>query len=207
MSSYTAPTQRGPADTGRPPGQPPEGLARLGSLWWMSVVAGVLLVLWGLLVLTLRPAAVTSLAVLAGISFILGGVIQLVVSARVDELRWLFWIGGGLAIAAGIVTFVWPGKTLYVIAVFVAWYLTLGGIFSIVAAFVGPKHDWWWLGIVWGVLEMALGVWAIGSPLRQVLLLVNLIGFGMVFYGISEIVAGFALKSALRRVEAVGERV
>jgi uncharacterized membrane protein HdeD (DUF308 family) len=46
-----------------------------------------------------------------------------------------------------------------------------------------------------GLLQFVLGVWAIGSPGRELLLLVNLVGVSMVFYGMSEIFAAFALRA------------
>ena len=96
---------------------------------------------------------------------------------------------------AGIITFVWPNQTVLVVAVFVAWYLVFAGIFSIIGAFVGPKREWWWIGIIVGLLEFLLGVWAIGSPGRELLLLINLIGVWLIFYGVGEIFTAFALRS------------
>ena len=170
--------------------------------WWLSVVAGVIWVLWGMFVLTYKPGALTSLAVLIGISFIIGAIDLLIVSSQVREWRWLWVVGGVVGILAGIIVFFQPGHSLYVIAVFVAWYLAIAGVFTIIGAFVGGRHDWWWMGLVLGILEVVLGVWAIGSPTRQILLLVNLIAFGMLFFGINEIFAGFAIRSRVKQAEA-----
>ena len=163
--------------------------------WWVSVAAGVVWILWGMFVLSYKPGALASLAVLIGISFILGAIDLFILSAHVRDWKWLWVLGGVLGIVAGIVVFFSPGDSLYVIAVFVAWYLAIAGIFTLIGAFTGPKGDWWWLGIVLGVLEIGLGVWAIGSPTRQILLLVNLMGFGMLFFGINQIVRGFTIRS------------
>lgn len=164
-------------------------------LWWLFVVTGIIWTLWGLMILSLRPSSIASVAVLAGVTFIFGGVGQILLARRVTEWRWLFYVAGALGILAGIMAFVWPGKTLLVLAIFVAWYLVVSGIFTVVGAFVGPKYGGWWLAIILGVLEFLLGAWAIGSPGRELLLLINLVGFYMLFYGISEIFAGFALRS------------
>jgi len=179
-----------------------EYLRAVKPLWWLSVAAGVLWVLWGLFVLSYKPGALASLAVLIGISFILGGVNLIVMSRRVHEWNWLFVLAGVLAIIAGIVVFFQPGHSFYVLGVFVAWYLAISGIFTIVATFVGGRHDWWWLGLILGLLEIALGVWAIGSPARQILLLVNLIAIGMLFFGINEIFAGFSIRKRLKELDA-----
>jgi len=175
-------------------------LHEIARLWWIGLVAGIIAVLYGLFVLSLRPNALSSLAILAGITFIFGGLTQFLAARRVESWQWLFYVGGVLAIAAGIAAFVWPDRTLYVMAVFLAWYLVLGGILTVIDAFLGPKYDWWWLRILLGALLFILGAWAIGSPMREVLLFVNLIGFYLLIYGFTEIFAAFALRSAGKTV-------
>jgi uncharacterized membrane protein HdeD (DUF308 family) len=176
---------------------------RLGP-WWLCLVLGIAWVLYGMLVLSLRPGSVYSVVLLAGFAFIFGGISQFVIAQRVDSWQWLFYVGGVLGILAGIMAFAWPAATLRVLAVFVAWYLAIGGIFSIVAAFAGPKRDWWWLGLVTGVLMFMLGIWAIGSPLRELLLFINLVGIYMVFFGVSEIFAAFSLRSEKQATGTTG---
>jgi uncharacterized membrane protein HdeD (DUF308 family) len=171
-------------------------------MWGLYLVAGVLWVLYGMLVLSLRPAAVTSLALLAGIAFILGGISQIFHATRVE--RWpLLWVATGvLGIAAGIVAILWPGPTLMVLAMFVAWYLVFSGVFSMIASFMSHRRRMWWVPLLIGALEIVLGVWAIGSPGRELLLLVNLVGFGMVLYGVTEIFAAFNVRRLPEMLEA-----
>lgn len=170
-------------------------LREIGGIWWLTLILGIVWTLYGMFVLSLRPATIWSLAILIGVAFIFGGVAQLMVAGRVDSWKWLFYVSAVLSIIAGIVAFAWPGMTLYVLAVFLAWYLVIGGIFSVIAAFVGPKRDWWWVSIVLGVLEFVLGVWAISSPGRELLLFINIVGIWLVFYGVAEIFHAFALRS------------
>jgi uncharacterized membrane protein HdeD (DUF308 family) len=172
---------------------------RIWGPWWLSLILGIAWVLYGMLVLSMRPGSVYSVVLLAGFAFIFGGISQFVIAQRVDSWQWLFYVGGVLGILAGIMAFAWPASTLRVLAIFVAWYLAIGGIFSIVAAFAGPKRDWWWLGLVTGVLMFILGMWAIGSPGRELLLFINLVGIYMVFFGVSEIFAAFSLRSEQQR--------
>ncbi|MET9018949.1 HdeD family acid-resistance protein [Actinopolymorpha sp. NPDC004070] len=174
----------------------------VSKLWWLYLAAGVVWTLYGMLILSLRPAALVSLAILAGIAFILGGISQFMQASRADSWRWLWIVGGILGIAAGIVAFVWPGPTLFVLSVFVAWYLVISGIFTIVASLASVRRNLWWVGLIIGALEIVLGMWAISSPGREVLLLVNLIGIGMILYGVTEIFAAFSVR---KLPELVGE--
>jgi uncharacterized membrane protein HdeD (DUF308 family) len=164
--------------------------------WWLALVFGIIMVLYGMFILSLRPSTLLSLAILAGFAFIAGGIQQFMVAGRVKDWKWLFYVGGVLGIIAGIVAFAWPGRTLLVLSVLMSWYLVIGGIFSIFSAFADTKRAWWWTGLLLGILEVVLGLWAIGSPLRQLLLLVNLAGVWMVFVGFAEIFAAFAIKGA-----------
>lgn len=164
-------------------------------LWWLTLISGIIGVLFGMFMLSLRPTTILAAAVLIGIAFIFGGVGQIILAGRVSDWKWLFYVGGVLGVIAGIITFAWPNQTVLVVAVFVAWYLAFVGIFSLIGAFMGPKRDWWWIGIIVGLLEFLLGVWAIGSPGRELLLLINLIGIWLIFYGVGEIFTAFALRS------------
>lgn len=166
----------------------------VSKLWWLYLAVGILWTLYGMLVLSLRPAAVTSLAILVGIAFVLGGISQFMHASRADSWRWLWIVGGVLGIAAGVATFVWPGKTLFVLSVFVAWYLVLSGIFTLIASLASMHLRMWWAGLILGALEIVLGMWAISSPGREVLLLVNLVGIGMILYGVTEIFAAFSVR-------------
>lgn len=180
------------------------GMSRLlRPVWWVGLLVGVVFVIYGLMVLSLRPTSVLSLAILAGVSFILGGIEQFVLAGRVSEWKWLFYIGGALAIVAGVVAMVWPDVTLFVVAVFVAWYLVIGGVFTVIGALVGHKHDFWWAAIVLGILQFILGLWAIGSPGREVLLLVNLVGFYLVIAGFAEVLLSLAIRKVSKEADAL----
>jgi uncharacterized membrane protein HdeD (DUF308 family) len=132
------------------------------------VVFGLLTVVYGLLVMSLRPAALASVAVLAGIALIVGGVVQLGLAAEVEKgWRWLAYVGGLVGVAAGIAAFVWPALTLFVLALVTAWSLVINGVVRIVDSVAGRARELWWLGLLAGVLELGLGLWAIGSPGRE----------------------------------------
>ena len=118
-----------------------------------------------------------------------------------QEWRWLFIVAGLLGVAAGIVTFVWPDITLYVVSILVAWYLIVFGVLHLVGALAGAKVDYWWTQLLLGVAELVLGVWAVRSWQRSLLTLVTLVGVWAIFYGVSEIFAAFSLRQAGKRVE------
>jgi len=106
-----------------------------------------------------------------------------------------------VALAAGILTFVWPGITLYVVAILLAWYLIIFGLLHLISALAGPKVSYWWTQLLLGVAELILGVWAVRSWQWSLLTLLTMVGVWAIFYGVAEIFAAFSIRQAGRRAE------
>jgi len=177
------------------------GVRDLSAVWWWFLGLGVAWTLFGTYVLSYRVGSLAAVVALVGVAFLFGGVSQLVVATRVQSWRWLFIVAGILGVAAGILTFVWPAITLYVVALLVAWYLIVFGIIHLVGALAGPKVRYWWTQLVLGAAELALGVWAVRSWQRSLLTLVTLVGVWAIFHGVAEIFAAFSVREGGRRAE------
>ena len=95
--------------------------------WWWLLALGALWIWFGMFVLSYQVGSLVAVAAFVGVAFLFGGITQLVVASRVRTMRWLSIVGGILGVAAGVVTFVWPGITLYVVSILVAWYLIAFG--------------------------------------------------------------------------------
>jgi uncharacterized membrane protein HdeD (DUF308 family) len=160
--------------------------------WWLFLVGGILWLLLGFFILSLRPGSITAVAILIAVAFWLGALTQFALAAVVTGgWRVLCVVLGVLAIGAGIAAIAWPGPTLVVLSVFVAWYLLIRGIFDCVIALSHTHLHGWWIGLVGGVIGIGLGAWAIGNPDRSVLLLVSIIGIWAIFKGAADLVASF----------------
>jgi uncharacterized membrane protein HdeD (DUF308 family) len=177
------------------------GVRDLSAVWWWFLILGVVWTLFGMYVLSYRVGSLAAVAALVGVSFLFGGLTQLAVAGRVQDWRWLFVVAGVLGVAAGVITFVWPDVTLYVVSILVAWYLIVFGVLHVVNALAGPKVDYWWTQLLLGAAELVLGVWAVRSWQRSLVTLVTLVGVWAIFLGVSEIFAGFSLREAGRRVQ------
>ena len=174
--------------------------------WWWFLLLGTLWTLFGMFVLSYRVGSVTAVAAFVGAAFLFGGMTQTALSTLVpDSWRWLYIIVGILALIAGVITFVWPAITLFVVSIFLAWYLIVFGIMHFIKALAGPKVTWWWTDLLLGIAEFVLGVWAARSWERSLLTLVTLVGVWAIFHGVSQIVGAFTLRDAGKRAErAVG---
>jgi uncharacterized membrane protein HdeD (DUF308 family) len=174
------------------------------AFWWWFLLLGILWTLFGMFVLSYRVGSVAAVAAFVGAAFLFGGVTQLALATWIPGgWRWLFIVVGVLALVAGIMAFVWPSITLYVVAIFLAWYLIIFGIMHFINALAGPKLGWWWTELLLGIAEFVLGVWAVRSYQRSLLTLVTLVGVWAIFHGVSQIFGAFALREAGKRAERV----
>jgi uncharacterized membrane protein HdeD (DUF308 family) len=171
------------------------------SNWWMFLIAGILWLFFGFLVLSLRPASIAALVILIAIGFWLGALTQfLLATVTTGGWRVLTIIGGVLAIAAGIAALVWPEPTLVVVSVFGAWYLLVRGAFDVGISLSHTHVRGWWMGLIAGIIAIALGAWAIGNPDRSVLLFVTIVGIWAIFKGVTDLMAAFAFRDVKKEL-------
>ena len=178
-----------------------EGAKDASAAWWWLAALGALWIWFGMFVLSFKVGSLVAVASFIGTAFVFGGITQLVVASRVPTMRWLSIVGGMLGVAAGILTFVWPDITLYVVSILTACYLIVLGTMHIFSALAGPTLSWWWTGLLLGISELVLGVWAARSWERSLVTLVTLVGVWAICRGVSEIFAGFTLRQVGQQVD------
>lgn len=178
-----------------------DGARDASATWPWLVVLGTLWIWFGAFMLSYRVDTLVAAATFVGLTFLFGGITQIVVASREPTLRWLSLVGGTLGVAAGIGTFVWPDITLYAVSILVAWYLIVFGIIHLVTSLAGPKVPWWWTGLLLGISELVLGVWAARSWERSLLTLVTLVGVWAICRGVNEIFAGFTLRQVGKQAD------
>jgi len=172
--------------------------------WGWLLALGAVWIWFGMFVLSYNVASLVAVATFVGVAFLFGGITQLVLASREPTMRWLSIVGGILGIAAGIGTFLWPDITLYVVSILVACYLITFGTIHIITALAGPKPPWWWTGLLLGISELVLGVWAARSWEHSLVTLVTLVGVWAICRGVNEIFAGFTLREAGKQADLVG---
>jgi uncharacterized membrane protein HdeD (DUF308 family) len=178
-----------------------EGGRELSGYWGWFLILGIVWTGFGTYVLSYRVGSLSAVAALVGVAFLFGGITQLVVASRVQSWRWLYILSGIMGVAAGIGTFFWPDITLYVVSILVAWYLVFFGIIHVIDALASPKLAWWWTGLLLGIGELILGVWAVRSWERSLVTLITLVGVWAIVYGVNEIFAAFTLREAGKQAE------
>ena len=177
-------------------------IAVLAQNWWAIGIRGVLGILFGLIALFLPGATMLSLVLLfAAYAFVDGvfGIVSAVRAAREHE-RWGYLLLEGLVnIAAAAVAVLWPGLTVVVFVLLVAFWAIFTGILELAAAFRLSIDDGrWWL-VFGGGLSVIYGVLLIVAPIIGAVVLTWWIGAYALVFGVSLVMLAFGLRNRLAK--------
>lgn len=109
---------------------------------------------------------------------------------------WAVLARGLLAIAFGVLIFVWPTISLLTLILVYGAYAVVDGIFALIAAFRSHGQGRWSLILI-GVVALAAGGVALAWPGVTALVLVLIIGWSAIFRGLFEIVAAIRLRKTI----------
>lgn len=172
------------------------------SAWWLLLITGTLWILFGLFLLSFDYRTVWGIAVFAGIGFLAGGTLDLIMAFTTKKYRWTHVIFGLIGIVAGIMALAWPGATYLVLARLFAWFLFIGGLVSTIMAIATHKeNDMWLLQLFVGILSFAVGIWAVRSVTDSLILLALWAGIGALCRGLSDLFVGFGLHGVKKEME------
>jgi uncharacterized membrane protein HdeD (DUF308 family) len=171
--------------------------SELASSWWVFLCGGIAWLVIAAVVLRLNIASVATVGILLGAIFLLSAIEEFTIASFRDGWRFLRVILGILFLGGSIWSFVAPFAAFWALAAALGLLLIIKGAFDITYGAVAQSfNSLWWLSLVTGVLEIALGFWASQQyiPARAVLLLLW-IGFYAIFRGIGDIVLAFEVRS------------
>lgn len=169
--------------------------AKLASrYWWVLLAAGIVGVIFGLIMLFNVAGGLRLLAFLAGFYLLFTGAIELVNSAS-SKPRWLAIVAGLLAIVGGIIAIAYPGLTLAALAVIVGASFVAWGVVKALAALSARADGWGW-SAAGGALLAVVGIVTIAYPKATIFVISVLIGINALIFGISAIAQSFALRHA-----------
>ena len=176
------------------------------SRWWVPLLIGILWLIYAFIVLSFTYKTVWAVVIFAAVAFIFTGIGEFVLATVLESWRWLHALAGVLCIVAGIVALVWPGQTFLVMAGIIGWFLLFRGTFNIVESlFIKDYIEQWWLMLITGILQVAIGFWAVGYSGRSIAVLVVWVGAWALTEGIMDIWAAFRIRSVNRQAGALAE--
>jgi uncharacterized membrane protein HdeD (DUF308 family) len=166
------------------PSRHPGVRVAVGLLGLAALVVGI--------VLLFDPvAAARTLALLIGLGLVIGGLLELAIGWD-SRSRWASVVLGAILVIGGILAAVWPGATLFTVAVITGLSLIAHGAVRVGVAVVA-RHEipgWGWLALA-GAVNVLIGVLAIAWPKATVFVLSFVLGLQIAVFGLLLLCAAF----------------
>ncbi|HMD82141.1 MAG TPA: HdeD family acid-resistance protein [Anaerolineales bacterium] len=169
----------------------------LAQNWWTLALRGLAAVIFGILAYIWPDITFTVLVLLFGAYALWDGVFALIGAFRTQgERRWMLVLEGLVGIAAGLVTFFWPGAaTLAILTIIAAWAI-ITGIFEIIAAIrLREEIEGEWFLLLSGLLSVLFGIALAIWPAAGLVAVTWMIGAYAIIFGILLIGLGFRLRN------------
>jgi uncharacterized membrane protein HdeD (DUF308 family) len=158
--------------------------AVIGLLGLAALVIGV--------VLLFNPvAAAHTLALLIGLAFVIGGLLELAVGWG-SAHRWRAILLGAVLVIGGVLAAAWPGPTLFTVALITGLSLIVHGALRVGVAVAARSEipGWGWL-VLAGAVNVIVGVLAIAWPQATVFVLSVVLGLQIAVFGLALLAAAF----------------
>jgi uncharacterized membrane protein HdeD (DUF308 family) len=171
-------------------------LARTLPPWWLLLITGIAWIVVSVILLRFDYTSVSSISLLFGFVAIAAGVME--IGALIMAAGWWKLLSAVLSFvffAAGIVAFIHPGDTFVALAGVFSFILIFAGTFDIILS-ISARHEIevWWLQLIGGIIELALGLWAAGYYGRSAVLLIAWVSAFALIRGIRDIVLAFRVR-------------
>jgi uncharacterized membrane protein HdeD (DUF308 family) len=178
-------------------------LHALARNWWMVLLRGLLAIAFALVAFFLPGATLVALVIVFGAWAFVDGAFALgsAILGQNHDNRWLLVLEGIVGIAAGLVTWFYPGITALTLVFFIAWWAIITGILEVVYAIQlrkAIKNEW--LYIVAGVASVIFGILVILNPGAGALSILWIIGIYALIFGI--LLVGLSLRLRSHATEA-----
>jgi len=163
------------------------------------VIRGIAALVFGAIALLLPAEMLLGLVILFGAYALVTGVSALIAAMKrnVDGRGWLL-IEGLAGVAAGLITFVWPGLTALSLTYIIAAWAVVTGVLEIAGSIRLRRYirnEWMYL--VGGALSVIFGVLVMMRPLAGAIAITWLLGvYGILFGALL-----LALSGQVRQVE------
>ena len=104
---------------------------------------------------------------------------------------WVLLFLGIISLGVGVIAIVWPGATIVVVAILLAIWLLISGIFQVVRAFAhGLSGGMRALLIITGIISIILGLFMFRGAFQAVEILAIFIGIAFLFRGFGALFVG-----------------
>jgi uncharacterized membrane protein HdeD (DUF308 family) len=168
--------------------------------WGWLLALGVVFIILGIIALGSPYALTLAVDLMLGWIFIICGIIS-IVSAFFSG-NWgkflLILLSGVIFVIAGILLLANPLKGVLTLALILAAFLLVEGIFKIIYAFqMKSTQNWAWV-LVSGIISLILSILIWAQWPESIVIIGLLVGFYILFSGISMVMLSIAARSAAK---------
>ncbi len=168
----------------------PSLVRALAKRWWLFALRGAAGIAFGILALIWPALALLTLAIVWGAYALTDGVFALAAAMSGmrsgDTPRWWLVLTGLCGIAAGLLTFIWPGITVQVLLLLVAAWALVTGVMEVAGAIALRKEiEGEIFLILAGLLSIAFGIALLVWPVAGAISVVWLIAWMAIFGGVA----------------------
>ena len=160
----------------------------LAKNWWLVLLRGIFAIVFGILAFIWPGITLVTLVLFYGAFALIDGIVALAaaIMGGTPAPRWWLAVIGLLGIAAGIITFLYPGMTSLILLYFIAGWAIAMGVMQIVGAIRLRKEidNEWWL-VAGGVLSVLFGLIVAVWPGAGALALLWAIGTYAIVFGVT----------------------
>jgi uncharacterized membrane protein HdeD (DUF308 family) len=162
-----------------------------GSRVAVGLLGAITLVI-GIALLFNPVAAAHTLALLLGLAFVVGGLLEIAAGWDNGKRRWASFALGAVLVIGGILAAVWPGVTLLTLAWITGLSLIIHGAARVGLALVlrNETSSWGWL-VLAGAVNVLIGIVAIAWPQATVRVLSLVLGLQVALFGLLLLAAAF----------------
>lgn len=170
--------------------------------WWVVLILGILLVVGGFAYWFWPAAGYAVASMIFGWLLILGGVVQLCVSAGINRPRgWGWWLAGGIIdIFVGFLLVRSIVLSEIVFPYFLAFVFMFWGVATLVAAVSQRERKYWWLYLINGILLLIIGFLFVESGYVQNMMMISFLSaLAFIYWGFTLAMTAYDMRPVAER--------
>lgn len=182
----------------------------LSRFWWMTLLRGVIAILFGIMILAQPGISLVALVLVFGGYALADGIANVVTAIggrKNNEGWWMLLLGGLAGIGVGILTLFSPGTTALALLFYIAIWAIATGLLELVAAIRLRKEieGEIWLGLA-GIASILFGVLLAARPGTGALAVLSIIAVYAIVFGVILLLLAFKTRGFIKQVKAAAMR-
>ncbi|MBI1451514.1 MULTISPECIES: HdeD family acid-resistance protein [Acinetobacter] len=173
--------------------------------WYLGL--GILLTLFGVVLLASLPFATLSVVFIFGVLMMIGGLLHFVAAFKIFEggFRWLWALFGVLYVVAGYYAFSTPVKTAIILTNLLAIVLIVAGVIRVFNAVLFRAFQGWGWTLFSGLLTLVTGIIILMSPDAPFWVLGLFLAVDILFQGINYLTLASYIRREVPKSSADGQ--